>query len=100
MDFLKYNISTDTYSKSGKVTTARYLNGWSVVNLGANPVQVNGDTLTTGQSKSVGGNAGEIYIGLIRLDFGTGALIDNNAVVTQKFYEDGNQYDSPPKRNF
>jgi hypothetical protein len=97
IQWLYYNISVTTYTKSGNVTPAGPLNAWTVKNNGTNPVEVNGDPLDPGESKSVGGNYGEVYIGMIKLNFGTGAAAGNNAEVTQKFYCEGAMYDTPPK---
>jgi hypothetical protein len=97
MAYLKFNISTTTYTKSGNVTPAKNLNAWTVVNNGTNVVEVNGDPIQPGTSKAYGGNYGEIYIGYIKLNFMQGTASGNNVVVTQKFYEDGTQFDTPPK---
>jgi hypothetical protein len=98
MKFYGYNISVQEYNKSGKVTPAYPLNAWTVRNIGTNPVQVNGDPLQPGDSKSVGGNFGEIYIGYIQLNFGTGAQSGNLVIVTQKFYAEERFFDTPPIR--
>jgi hypothetical protein len=96
MGFLKYNISTQTFTKSGRVNISTTCNGWSVINLGTSNVLVNQDTLIPGESKTVGGNYGEIYIGRVDLLFqGAGT---NNAVFTEKYYMDGPVYD-PVKNN-
>lgn len=92
MDFLKYNISTQTFTKSGRVNISTTCNGWSVINLGTSNVMVNQDTLIPGESKTIGGNYGEIYIGRVDLLF-QGAGI-NNAVFTEKFYTEGTSYDA------
>lgn len=90
--YLRYNISTQTFTKSGRVNISETCNGWSVINLGTSNVMVNGDTLIPGESKSVGGNYGEVYIGRVDLLFQGAGL--NNAVFTEKFYMDGPVYDA------
>ena len=81
---LQYNISVEIYAIPGQVPTMDMCNGFDVRNIGTANVTVNGDQLAPNESKSVGGNRGEIYVGRIDLGFnGAGTQI---ALVTQKYY--------------
>jgi hypothetical protein len=86
---LFYNISTDTYQLNTSVTPDKNLNGFTVKNsapIGGNTVFINGDPLVPGESKTVGGNRGEIFRGRIDITFLVPALGVNSVVLTQKFY--------------
>lgn len=93
MEFLKFDYSTQDIIKSGRMNLAQTCNGWSVKNTGTSTVQVQGDTLQPGESKSLGGNYGEVFIGRVDLLF-QGAGV-NMAVFTQKYYVTGKAFDSP-----
>lgn len=80
---LIYNLSVEVYSANVEVPVLEFCNGWTVRNLGVASCTVMGDPLATGESKSIGGNRGEIFIGRIDIRFGAGVA---NCVVTQKFY--------------
>jgi hypothetical protein len=88
---LKYNTTTLEYTALKSVVVARFCNGFTVNNTGTTIALLNGEPLQPGQSKTVGGNEGEIYVGRIDLSFKTQSpapsTIINSAWVTQKFYE-------------
>src|ERR1700684_1395392 len=86
---LFYNISTDTYQGNVSITPDRNLNGFTIKNtapVGGNTVFLNGDPLVPGESKTVGGNRGEIYRGRIDITFLNPAVGPSSVVITQKFY--------------
>jgi hypothetical protein len=87
---LRFNTSVQQYQGPKQVVIASYLNAISVKNEGTTLVIFQGDTLQPGESKSIGGNFGEIYDSRIDIFFQTQvpapAVINNLAVVTQKFY--------------
>lgn len=80
---LIYNISVEIYSANVEVPVLEFCNGFTVRNLGAASCIVMGDPLATGESKSIGGNRGEIFNGRIDIRFGAGVAL---CLVTQKFY--------------
>jgi hypothetical protein len=89
---LKYNISVLTYARGQSIIVNKKCNGYQFTNLGGAPCSVNGMIVfpsTTpgtvlGDSRSVGGNEGEIYVGNIEIKFlaGPNPLIE----IVQKFY--------------
>lgn len=81
---LQYNISTQQYAGAEDVPTMDFCNGFSVRNIGTSVCVVMGDALAPNESKSFGGNRGEIFVGRIDIKF-TGAG-NNLALVTQKYY--------------
>lgn len=83
---LQYNISTQVYNGSQDVPTMDFCNGFSVRNVGTNNVIVMGDTLAPNESKSFGGNRGEIFVGRIDIKFPPSAILTNLCLVTQKYY--------------
>lgn len=81
---LQYNLSTQIYSIQCEIPVMQNCNGFSVRNVGTANVVVMGDTLAPNESKSIGGNRGEIFVGRIDLKFtGAGTTL---ALVTQKYY--------------
>lgn len=92
--YRKYNINTQTYRISTNVPIMLNCNGYTFTNIGGVICRVNGmvvfpavNPLTTlGDSRSVGGNEGEVYKGNIEVifDAGAGALIE----IVQKTYID------------
>jgi hypothetical protein len=89
-----YNTTTQEYRSLRSVPVDARCNGFTVNNAGTTIVTLNGEPLQPGQSKTVGGNEGEIYVGRIDLAFYTPSpapsTIVNSAWVTQKFYETDN----------
>ena len=81
---LQYNLSTQIYTVTCEIPVMQNCNGFTVRNVGAATVIVMGDSLAPNESKSIGGNRGEIYVGRIDLKF-TGAG-QRAALVTQKYY--------------
>jgi hypothetical protein len=89
-----YNISVATYSQSGFIDVIENCNGFTFTNLGDTIAEVNGMVIfpsatpatDLGDSRSIGGNAGEIYKGNIKLSFrqplGVAPLVE----IAQKFY--------------
>jgi hypothetical protein len=92
---LRFNTSVQQYTGPQQVVVAENLNGISVKNEGTTNVIFQGDTLLPGDSKSIGGNFGEVYDARIDLWFITPtpapAVVNNLAVVTQKFYLFGDE---------
>lgn len=90
-ELLFYNASYTQYLVDSSVVIDDFCNGWTVINIGASVMFVNGIPLNpgvagtnNGESFSVGGNRGEIFMGRIDLRFVGGAGV---CVVIQKFYE-------------
>lgn len=87
---LPYNIWTGVYSNAAEIQWSRYLNGFTIHNTGTTFIFFNGDRIVPGESKTVGGNFGEVYKGRLDLSFflqtpPPGTII-NQATITQKFY--------------
>ena len=94
---LFFNIINSTYQTNTKVEVDRLCNGFTVVNIGATNMIVNGVPLAApvapqllGESVSFGGNRNEIFYGRIDIAF-TGAV--GNCIVTQKIYLDKKPFD-------
>lgn len=85
-----YNTTTQEYTSLRSVNVDKLCNGFTVNNVGTTICLVNGDPLQPGDSKTVGGNVGEVYVGRIDLAFmvpdPAPSEIINSAFVTQKFY--------------
>jgi hypothetical protein len=96
-DLRGYGVVPLPYTTSQQVQLMRPCNGWTVINQGKTNVTVNGTILLLPQEFiAVGGNEGEEYTGYLRITFANNANPGNNAVVLQKFYEDGAaKYDKP-----
>jgi hypothetical protein len=89
--FIPFQIATTQYFEAVMVASHKYLNGITVKNDGTTLLLFNNEILQPGESKAIGGNAGEIYkIPVINLAFRipspVPSTITNLAVVTQKFY--------------
>jgi hypothetical protein len=89
--FQKYNISVAIITQSGFVAVMDNCNSWMVTNTGADTVEVNGMTLfpgtfgtILGDSKTIGGNQGEVYTGNIKVSFLT--LVNPRLEVVQKSF--------------
>lgn len=88
--YLPYNISTQVYDGTKQVIVEKLVNGFSIHNTGTTDLYFNGDRIGPGESKTVGGNTGEIYSGKIslyyRIPTPAPATIINMCTVTQKYY--------------
>jgi hypothetical protein len=89
-NLIEYNVVTQEYSLPQQVVLDRYCNGLVIKNAGNTLVIIMGDTLQPGESKSIGGNYGEVYRARTDINFlppPVPPLVTQNlAVVTQKFY--------------
>ena len=84
---LQYNLSVQVYDTALQVPVMENCNGFTVRNVGTANVIVMGDTLAPNESKAIGGNRGEIYVGRIDLKFGNlGGGRTTLALITQKYY--------------
>lgn len=90
----KYNIAVNFYVKPAFIPVVENCNGFTFTNTGDTTAYVNGMVIypgtvgtTLGDSRSIGGNEGEIYGGVIKLAFDTVAPGTNPQVeIVQKFY--------------
>lgn len=93
LNLVAYNITYARYSTAQEIPREELCNGFTIINIGGATATINGKVLfpsatpTTdqGDSFSVGGNAGEIYKGMLSLSFdpaGPNPLVE----VIQKFY--------------
>jgi len=87
---LYYNTVTLSYSQTAKINLDPRCNGVTVRNAGNINVIFDDEVILPGQSKTVGGNLGEIFIGRKDLYFGSSAGVTPPLVylcyITQKFY--------------
>jgi hypothetical protein len=85
-----YNITAQEYIKQRSVVIENLCNGVVIKNAGTTIVKFNGVPIQPGESFSVGGNEGEVYIGRCDISFlvqtPPPATIINSAWVIQKFY--------------
>lgn len=79
------------YTKSGYVDVVKLCNGFTATNIGADIVRINEAILypvvpgtSLGDSRTFGGNEGEIYVGTIRVAFA--AAVNPQVEIIQKFY--------------
>ena len=90
MKLLGYNIFETVITAPGQVNFDNHCNGWVIKNTGTTLVLIMGESLATGESKSIGGNYGEIWIGRLNIAFRTPtpapSVITNQATLTQKIY--------------
>lgn len=93
MDFIRYNVTGAVpYTQGGIVKRVDNCNGFIAINTGDDIAWINDQIIypgvpgtVSGESVSVGGNLGEIYLGLINLKFnGVGA--NPEVSINQKFY--------------
>ncbi len=88
--FLEYNTNCQPYQIDTIIPQDRFCNGMTFINRGNTIAVIQGDPLNPGESKSIGGNRGEIYKGRIDLNFQLPAIVPpvpaNLLIVTQKFY--------------
>jgi hypothetical protein len=91
---IHYNIVPTQYEKNCQVTIDKQCNGFVAKNTGNTLLTIMGEALQPGQSKSIGGNRAELFIGRVDLFFTGASLIPaqpvakNACVVTQKVYTD------------
>lgn len=87
---LFYNTNTQAYYAQAKVFFPPMCNGFVVKNAGNQLLIFDDETLQPGESKAVGGNKGEIFIGRKDLNFqvpaGFVGTPNNVAYVTFKYY--------------
>lgn len=90
-----YNFTVSNYYQSGRITVERWCNGITITNLGDAPASVNGMILypsatpgtALGDSRSIGGNEGEIFKGNLNLSFDlSGGAVSPQVEIIQKFY--------------
>lgn len=92
MNFIKYNIAVNNYNSSQMIEIVDNCNSYTVTNLGDSTATVGGMVLfpgtigsVIGDSRTVGGNLGEI-ISEKRLPVSFTGGTTNNLEVIQKFY--------------
>lgn len=89
---LKYNTAVQVYTLPVQAPIDPYCNGITIKNSGNTNVIFQGDLLAPGESKFIGGNRAEVYIGRIDLNFAlpTPAPVtpQNSCTVTVKYYVD------------
>lgn len=87
---LYYNNDTKGYAVPAKITFDRLCNGYTVRNAGNTIVVINDEEIQPGQSKAVGGNRNEIFIGRLDIFFRDQTVQPVPRTpyfyVTQKFY--------------
>jgi hypothetical protein len=87
-----FRIYTQTYTQNGYVPVERWVNAVSIKNAGTGFVTVMGDPLQPGETKSIGGNAMEIYsekhMDIQFTNPNAVPAVVNKCIVTQKFYVD------------
>lgn len=92
--YRRYNFTTNNYALPGDIPRERYCNGFTVTNIGDTPLKINDAILfpsatpatVQGDSKSFGGNEGEIYIGKLSLSFLQPVLANPLCEIIQKYY--------------
>lgn len=93
MDFLRYNTTdAELYSASTVVKRVQNCNGYMATNTGDTIVRVNGMILypgvpgiNIGDSITEGGNAGEVFLGNIKIAFDAGGAAPEVSI-KQKYY--------------
>ena len=90
----KYNVETINYYRSADIPRGRYLNGFTVTNIGDTPFYMMGKRFfpsttpltSQGDSMSFGGNEDELFTGKINLIFDTAPMLTPNAEFVFKYY--------------
>lgn len=90
----KYNIAIGTYNTSQFIDVVENCNGFTFTNIGDTIAEVNGQVIfpsatpltALGDSRSIGGNEGEIYKGNMRLLFRTPLGAAPLVEIVQKLY--------------
>jgi len=91
---LDYTTRTTPTGQALNITLDPWSNGLSVKNTGNSICIFNDDPLLPGESKTIGGNKGELLRGRYALKFQTpatappGYVQNDQAVVTEKYYLD------------
>ena len=82
------------YTVQRSVVVEKLCNGVTVINKGNTLALWNGLPLNPGESMTIGGNEGEVYVGRVDISFviptPAPGTPENSAWVIQKFYEDKN----------
>ncbi len=88
ISLITFRVSVQNFSTNCTVTVQRFVNAISFINDGTSTVNVMGEPILPGQSKSIGGNAFEIFDekNLTVQFLGTGLV--NSIWITQKYYVD------------
>lgn len=86
--FVKFHVYTQQYTVAQIVPVERWVNAVSVKNAGTAVVNFMGDPMQPGETKSIGGNAFEIWDEKhMDINFvNPGGLLTQLVIVTQKFY--------------
>lgn len=92
--YRKWNTTgAQIVTKSGFVDVVKLCNGFTVTNTGTDTVRVNDAVLfpgtfgsVLGDSRTFGGNEGEIYVGNIKISFTLPAGANPQVEIIQKFY--------------
>lgn len=90
----RYNTAQQDYQANASLLAVIGCNGFTVINTGTNTCFVNGVPVVAGNFYAVGGNEGEIYVGKIILTFAAQNAAGNDAWVVQKFFLEGESYDT------
>jgi hypothetical protein len=87
---LYWNQSGRQVGQPGYIELVQNLNGFTIKNIGTTICVLNDDPIQPGESKSFGGNWGEIYVGRVYVRFVTQtpppSTITNLLFLTEKFY--------------
>lgn len=98
---LFYNIDIRGIFKQTRVVLGERVNGFTVNNTGTTILIFNSEPIQPGQSKTVGGNQGEEYVGRCDINFQVPVpappTIVNAGYVTIKYYVDGKGFDKMKK---
>jgi hypothetical protein len=90
--FVRFHVYTQPYSVNTIVPVERWVNACSIKNAGTNVLVCMGDPLQPGETKSIGGNAFEIWeerhMDLVFTNPNAVVNPVSLAIVTQKFYVD------------
>jgi hypothetical protein len=85
--FVKFHVYTQEYTNATIVPVERWVNAVSVKNAGTAVLLFMGDPLQPGETKSIGGNAFEIWDEKhMDINFQNTGLQTQLAIITQKFY--------------
>ena len=93
-DFLEYDLQTLTYQLSGWYDVSRNCNGFAVTNVGDVDCKVNDQIFyagvpgtSLGDSRTYGGNRGELYKGKIKVAFASPPVgVAPSIEIVQKVY--------------
>lgn len=90
--FVRFHVYTQQYSNNLIIPVERWVNAVAIKNAGNTILTVMGDPLQPGETKSIGGNAFEIWdekhFDIAFTNPNAVPVPVNLAVVTQKFYTD------------